>query len=101
MFRNTLTANEKYPFRELENLLSPAQLQLSLKLKNFSDFFNLFLESTSNFKRFVKMMIVIATLLRKLQALKDMVRPLSKKHRFGTPFNTQHVKGSQTLVKSA
>ena len=46
-------------------------------------------------------MIVIATLFRKLQIVKDLVRPLSKKHRFRTPFDSQHVKGSQTLVKSA
>ena len=46
-------------------------------------------------------MIVIATLFRKLQIVKDLVRPLSKKHRFRTPFDSQHVKGSETLVKSA
>ena len=45
-------------------------------------------------------MIVIATLLRKLQAVKDLVRPLSKKHRFKTLFDRQHVKRSQTLPKS-
>ena len=54
MFRNTLTANEKYLFRDLGNLLSPTQLQLSLKPKTLSNFFNPFLESTSNFKRFGK-----------------------------------------------
>ena len=53
------------------------------------------------FKRFwKKKMIVAATLLRKLQGVKDFVRPLSKKHRFRTPFDSQSVKGSQTLVKS-
>ena len=46
-------------------------------------------------------MIVIATLLRKLQAIKDLVRPLSKKKYFRTPFDSQYVKGSQILVKSA
>ena len=101
MFRNTLTANDKYPFRDLENFLSPTQLQLSLKSKTLSDFFNPFLESTSNFKDFEKKMIVIASLLRKLQAVKDLVRLLSKKHCFRTPFDSQHVKGSQTLAKSA
>ena len=48
-----------------------------------------------------KNMIVIATLFRKLQTVKDLFRPLSKKHRFGTPFDSQHVKGSQTLAKRA
>ena len=46
-------------------------------------------------------MIVIATLFRKLETMKDLDRPLSKKHRFRTPLESQHVKGSQTLVKSS
>ena len=46
-------------------------------------------------------MIVIATLFRELQSVKDLVRPLSKKHLFRGPFDSQHVKGSQTLAKSA
>ena len=46
-------------------------------------------------------MIVIATLLLKLQAVKELVRPLSKKHRFRKPFDNQHVNGSQTLLKYA
>ena len=54
MFRKTPTANDKYPFRDLENLLSPTQLQLSPKSKALSDFLNPFLESTSNFKHFEK-----------------------------------------------
>ena len=100
MFGNTLTANDKYPFRDLQNLLPPTQLQLSLKALTLSNFFNPFLESASYFKHFQKKnMILIATLLRKLQALNDLVRPLSKKHCFKTPFDSQHGKGSQTLVK--
>ena len=54
MFRNTLTANDKYPLRDCKNLLSPIQMQLSLKLKIFSDFSNQFLESRSHFKSFQK-----------------------------------------------
>ena len=46
-------------------------------------------------------MIVIAIFLRKLQAVKDLVRPLSEKHRCRTAFDSQHVNGSQNLVKSA
>ena len=44
-------------------------------------------------------MIVIPTLFRKLQTVNDLVRPLSKKDSFRTPFDSEHVKGSQTLVK--
>ena len=46
-------------------------------------------------------MIVIATLLRNLQAVKDLVRPLSKKQCFRTPFDSEDVKQYQTLVQSA
>ena len=46
-------------------------------------------------------MIVIPTLFSKLQTLNDLVRPLSKIHPFRTPFDSQHLKGSQTIVKCA
>ena len=101
MFRNTLTGNDKYPVRDRENLLSPIQMQLFLKPETFSDSFVPLLESTSNFKHFRKKMIVIATLFRKLQNVKNLVRPLSKKHTFGALFHSQHVKESQTLLKSS
>ena len=52
MFRNTLTANDKYPVQDCGNLSSPIQTQLSLKSTIFSHFLVLFLESTPNFKRF-------------------------------------------------
>ena len=48
-----------------------------------------------------KKRIVIANVLPILQTVKDFVRPLSKKHFFRTSFHIQHVKGSQTLVKSS
>ena len=53
------------------------------------------------FNIFREKMIVIANLLRKLQTVQDLVRALSKKHLFRGPFDSQHVKGSQTLAKSA
>ena len=49
-----MTANEKYPFQDCENLSSPIQIQLSLKPKTFSEVSNQFLESTSHFKSFEK-----------------------------------------------
>ena len=52
MFRNTLTANDKYPVRDCENLSSPIQMQLSLKPKTFYHSFVLFLAAKSNFKHF-------------------------------------------------
>ena len=54
MFCNTLTANDKYPVPDCENLPSPIQTILSLKPRTFSDSFFPFLESTSHFKYFEK-----------------------------------------------
>ena len=45
-------------------------------------------------------MIFKATLFRKLQTVKDLIKALSKKYRFRRPFESQHVKGCQTLLKS-
>ena len=59
------------------------------------------MEFTSNFKHFETKKIVIATLFRKLQTVKYLDKPLSEKNRFGTPLDSQHVKGSQTLGISA
>ena len=50
---------------------------------------------------FKKKKIVIANVFLKLRTVKDLVRPLFKKRRFKTSFDSHHVKGSQTLVKSA
>ena len=101
MFRNTLTANEKYPVRNGGSFTSPIQMQLSLKLEFFSDCFVASLVSTSNFEHFEEKMIVIATLFRKLQTMKDLDRLLSKKHCFRTPLDSQHAKVSKTYIKSS
>ena len=42
-------------------------------------------------------MIVIANLFRKLQTVKDLVKPPSKKSPFRTTFKSQHVKGSSKM----
>ena len=54
LFRNKLTANDKYPVRDWENWSSPIQMQLPLKRKTFSDSVVPFPESTANFKYFEK-----------------------------------------------
>ena len=100
MFRNILTANGKCPLRDCENLSSPIQMQLSLKPKIFSILLFHFWNLHQILNILKKKMIVIATLFRKLQTVKDLVRPLFKKHRFRNSFDNQHVKGSQSLVKS-
>ena len=100
MFRNTLTANNKYPFREWENSSSLNQMQFSVKLKTFSGFPFHFWNLHQILNILKQQMIVIASLLQKSQAVKDLFRPFSKKKCFRTPFESQHVKASQTLVNS-
>ena len=101
MLRNTLTGNDKYPVRDCENLSSPIQMELSINPKKFSDSFVRFWNFDLILSILEKKMIVIATLFRKLETVKDFVTPLSKKHTFRALFYSQHVRGSQTLVKSA
>ena len=54
MFRNTLTANDKYPVQDCVNLSSPIQKQLSFKPTVSSDFFVPFPQSTSDFRHLEK-----------------------------------------------
>ena len=54
VFVNTLTAEGMYPIQDYKKLQLPIQMQLSEKLKCFSEFFIPFLESPSIFKHFEK-----------------------------------------------
>ena len=54
VFVNTLTADDKYPVRDCENLPFSIQTQLFEKRKSFSYFFIDFLKSSSSFKDFFK-----------------------------------------------
>ena len=54
VFLNILTSNGKYTVQDVENLQLSIEIQLSKKRKTFSQFFVLFVESTSNFKHFEK-----------------------------------------------
>ena len=96
-----MTADDNYLLRNYENLPVPIQMHLSHKRKHFLGVVFEFLAFTSNFKYFERKMIVIAKVFPKLPTVKDLVRPLSKKRCFRTPFDSQHIKESQTLVKSA
>ena len=42
-------------------------------------------------------MMVIANVFPTLQTVKDLVKKLSRKRRFGTSFDSQYVNGWQTL----
>ena len=51
---NTLTADERYPVLNRDNLTIPIQMQLSQKQKTFSGFFTAFSKSRSTFEHFDK-----------------------------------------------
>ena len=91
---NILTADGKYRVQGCGNMQLPIQKIFSIYSiqKIFSEIFIPFLESTSNFKHFEKKMIIIANAFPKLQTVNILVRPLSKKRRFRTRFDNQHVK---------
>ena len=96
----TLTANDKYPVQDCENLPFRSQMQFSEKRKFFFkihfDLWNLH-QILSILK---KKMTVIANVFQKLQIVENLVRPLSKKRSFTTCFASQHVKACQIPAKS-
>ena len=100
MIRNTFTANDKYPVLDCLNFSSPNQMELYLKPTIFFDFLFHFWNLHQILNILEKKLIVIPTLFRKIHNVKNVVKPLSKKHHSRTPFDSQHVKASQTLVKS-
>ena len=54
VFLNTLTADDKYPIQDCENLQLPIEMSLSQNEKLFFPCFFQFPESTSDFKHFEK-----------------------------------------------
>ena len=76
-FVNTITAVYNYIRQNLENLRQQVQTQISLKPKTFSRFFIALMKSTLNLEYF------------------------EKKDQFMQCFGSQHVNGSQTLLRSA
>ena len=100
VFVNTLTADGKYPVQDCENLQLAIQMQLSQKQKTFSPFLFHFWNPDQILNIFEKKMIVIANVFPKPETGKIFVRPVSKKRRFRTRFESQLVKASEGLVKS-
>ena len=66
-------------------------LSFLFHFRNFQQILNIFKEKK----------VVIANVFPKLQNVKDLVRPHSKMCYFRTSFDSEHIKASETLVKSA
>ena len=99
MFVNTLTADDKYSPLNRDNLTQPIRTKLSQKQQAFPQFFLAFSESTLNFEIFKKKMTLLANLFPKLRTPEKGVRYMSKKSRFKGPFDRQHGKRVQTLLR--
>ena len=74
--------------------LVPNSNAVILKTKNILSLFSSILWIYIKFLNILeKKMIVIAILFRNLPTIRDLFRKLSKKYRFRTLFDSQHVKG--------
>ena len=100
VFANTLTADSKYPIEDWQNYQLPIQMQLSQKRNTFSNFLFHFWNLHQIFNILKRDTMVIANVFSKLQTVKNFVRPLCKKCRFGTRFDNQHVKAFEILPQS-
>ena len=68
-----LTANYQYSRNNTENLPLPIEMELSSKLKTFSDFFIAFFESTLTLEHFQKKTSLIARVFSKLVTPKHVL----------------------------
>ena len=98
---NTLAADEKYPVLNTDNLTIPIHMQLSQKQKTFSWFIAAFLKSRLNFEHFEKKDDTQSFCISEFADSENVVRYIVKQCRFRLPFDKQHGKRSQALIKSA
>ena len=99
MFVNTLTADDKYSPLNRDNLTKPIRTKLSQQQEAFPQFFLAFSKSTLILNILKKKMTLLANLFPKLRTPEKGVRYMSKKSRFKGPFDRQHGKRVQTLLR--
>ena len=100
LFVNTLTADDMYSLLNRDKLTQPIHMSLSQKRKTFSSIFFAFLKPILTFEHFQRKMNLIVDEFPKSRTRKNVVRQMSKKSCFGRPFDKQHGKRAQTLLKS-
>ena len=94
-----LTVDDKYSLPNPEYFPQQIQMQLSKKQNVFSQFLVQFVKSKSNFEHFEKKTTLLVDGFPILQTLTDVVRQMSIDTCLRASFNSQHVRGSQTLPK--
>ena len=97
----TLAAHEIYPVLNRDNLTIPIQIQLSQKHKIFCHDFPAFLKSSWNFEHFDKKDDAHRFCNFEITHSENVVRKISKNLRLREPFNKQHAKWAEAVLKSA
>ena len=82
MFVKILTANDKYSLLNRYNFRQPIQMHLSQKQKIFSQFVSAFFKFILNFEHLKKKMTLVADGFPNFRNSKNVVKLMSKKHRF-------------------
>ena len=100
LFLNTLSGDDKYSLLNRDNVTQPIQMQLSKNKKNFLNFFLHFWNLVSMLYIFKEKMTLIADVFLRLWSPKNVFKSMSKKSHFSLPFEKQHGKRVQTLLKS-
>ena len=114
LLANTLTSNYEYSFIKRENLTLPTQMNLSWKLKTFSEFFIAFLQSPLNlkfeicileiyikFKTFFKKLSVKARVFLKFLTVKDVLTWMNSRSSCWKPFGSECVNEFRKLLKTS
>ena len=99
LFVNTMTAVDKCPLPNGDNLRQPIHKELSQKLKSFSQFFRAFSKSGLNFEHFEKKDDPHSLFISEATTCKIVVSYMCKKSRFRLPFQKEHGKLVSTLFK--
>ena len=98
---NTLPTNEKYRLLNRDILRIPIQIKLSEKQKSFSEIFAAFWKYIRKFERFDIKYDSHSFCISEITKSENVVRSMPKKSRFSGPFEKQHGKRAQVLLKSA
>ena len=95
LFVNTTSAVDKCSLHNRDNLMQPIHMQLSQKLRTFSQFFNVFSKSRLNLNISEKRMTLMAYLFLRLRLAKNVVRYMCKSPTIDYPAKRNMVNGSQ------
>ena len=100
IFLNILAGDDKYFLVNRGNLRQPIQMRLSQKQKTSSEFASVFFKFILNFEHFRKVEDPHRSSISEITDSKNVPKQISKKSPFRRPFDKQHAKLDQTLLRS-